>query len=299
MRRSPFDVFLVFLRVGLSSFGGPVAHLAYFRNEFVARRAWLDDRTFGECIALSQLLPGPASSQTGMLIGWIAAGPVGMLAAWLGFTTPSAIAMTAIALALPRTTIGGGWLHGLLLVATAVVANAVATMRTSLAPDARRIALAVAVFALVLFVPLPAITPLAMLMSALAGTALLGERVPAAYPHLDLGVSRRVGIVALTLFVVMLIAFGAVAHVSASPLIVVADALFRVGSLVFGGGHVVLPLLQQQLAAAHIVSAQTILAGYGAAQAMPGPLFTLASFVGASAYDGRLGPLGACVATIA
>ena len=163
----PLDVLTAFFRLGCTSFGGPVAHLAYFRSEFVERRRWLDDATFAECVALTQLLPGPGSSQTGMLIGWLTAGPLGALCAWIGFTLPSAVAMTAIALLSGATiSTAAGWLHGLLLIAAGVVASAIATMRSSLAPDAARLTIAVLVFALVLLWGTPAAAPLGIALSA-------------------------------------------------------------------------------------------------------------------------------------
>jgi chromate transporter len=179
------DIFLTFLRLGCTSFGGPVAHLGYFEREFVAHRKWLDHETFAECIAVSQLLPGPGSSQTGMLIGWLRAGSPGAFAAWVGFTLPSAILMTAFALALPRVNTHTGWLHGLLLVATAVVASAIATMRTTLAPDILRMVLAVAIAALVLAFPIPVITPIAIAVSATFGALVLFGKVKTSEPKLD------------------------------------------------------------------------------------------------------------------
>lgn len=296
--RSPLTVFLAFLRLGCTSFGGPVAHLGYFRAEFVERRGWIDDSTFGECVAISQLLPGPASSQTGMLIGWLAAGFPGALAAWIGFTAPSAIAMTAIALALPHLAVGNR-LHGLLLVAAAVVATAVVTMRASLAPDAPRMLIALATMALVLGVATPWAGPLAIAGFAVAGALFLHRRVAAAGTGLRLGVSRRAGAVAFGAFLCLLVVLGPAAGATRTPELVLAGEFFRIGSLVFGGGHVVLPLMQGELVGAGIVNGRDLLSGYAAAQAMPGPLFTLASFAGGVAYGGTLGWRGAAIATAA
>lgn len=292
------EVFLTFLRLGCSSFGGPVAHLAYFEREFVARRKWLDHDTFGECIALTQLLPGPGSSQTGMLIGWLSAGPLGAFAAWAGFTLPSAVLMAAFALALPVSNPNAGWLHGLLLVATAVVASAIATMRVSLAPDPIRIALALAVMALVILWKLPVVTPIAIALCACFGAFVLFGRVKTAEPKLDLHVKRSMGVTALAAFALLFVVLGLWAA-TGSHLGTLADALFRIGSLVFGGGHVVLALLQSQMAQTGIISQSSILAGYAAAQAIPGPLFTISSFAGASAFGGSLGIGGSVVATVA
>jgi chromate transporter len=260
--RKVLDVFLAFLRLGCTSFGGPIAHLAYFQRELVERRRWLDDAAFGECVALTQLLPGPASSQTGMLLGWLRAGPVG---AWIGFTLPSAILMAAFALALPHANVNAGWLRGLPLVAVAVVASALVSMRGALAPDLVRSLLAIAVFALILLAPpLPIVTPVAIAGSALVGLLLPGTRTTAE-PKLDLHLTRGAGITALALLVVTFVVLGIWAATGAH-LAILTNTLFRIGSLVFGGGHVVLPLLQTQAVAAGIVDNPTILAGYAAIQ---------------------------------
>lgn len=295
--REVLGVFLTFLRLGCTSFGGPVAHLSYFQREFVERRHWLDDTAFGECVALTQLLPGPASSQTGMLLGWLRAGPAGAVAAWIGFTLPSAMLMTLFALAIPHADVHAGWLHGLLLVAVAVVASAIVALRRSLAPDLARSLLAVAVLLLILVVPLPIVAPLAIAAAALVGLVLPGAH-HLAQPQLDLHVSRRAGILALVLFALTFVALG-MWSASGSHIAILANTLFRVGSLVFGGGHVVLPLLQTQAVAGGIVDSPTILAGYAAAQTMPGPLFTIASYVGASSWHSSLGVSGALVGTLA
>jgi chromate transporter len=297
--RSPFEVLLAFLRLGCLSFGGPVAHLAYFRDEFVRRRRWVDDDEFAQCVALTQLLPGPGSSQTGMLLGWIAAGPLGAFAAWVGFTLPSAAIMSGLALAIPHVTTNSGWLHALLLVATAVVASAIVTMRRSLAPDWQRLLFVFGVFAFVLAFPQPVIAPLSIALAAIAGALALYGRIPTTQAHLDLRIGRRAGIAALVLLALVFIALDVAASLTTAHLLVLSNLLFRVGSLVFGGGHVVLPLLQTQVASAGVVDAQAILAGYGAAQAMPGPLFTIASYVGAAAFNGELGVWGALFGTIA
>ncbi len=271
--------------------------MAYFRDEFVRRRRWLDEGTFAQCVALTQLLPGPASSQTGMLIGWLRAGPAGAVAAWIGFTAPSAALMAGLALAAPS--LPAGPVHALLVVATAVVANAVVSMRVALAPDARRLGLALATFAAVLLVRIPQIGPLAIAASALAGAALFRGSVEPRAATLNLRVSPRAGAVAFVAFAAAIVALGAAARATHAPAWQLAAVLFRVGSLVFGGGHVVLPLLQSQLAAAGMLSNSSLLAGYAAAQAMPGPLFTIASYAGAAAFGGALGWRGALLGTVA
>jgi chromate transporter len=296
--RKVLDVFVTFLRLGCTSFGGPVAHLAYFQREFVERRRWLDDAAFGECVALTQLLPGPGSSQTGMLLGWLRAGPAGAVGAWIGFTLPSTVLMTAFALLLPHTNVNAGWLHGLLIVAVAVVASALVSMRRSLAPDPARAVIAIAVLASILLAPpLPIVTPFAIAAAAMVGLFLPNIRATAE-PQIDLKLSRNVGIVALVLLAIAFLALGFWAS-RGSHFGILTNTLFRIGSLVFGGGHVVLPLLQTQAVTAGIVDNRTILAGYAAAQAMPGPLFSISSYVGASAWGSSLGISGALAGTIA
>jgi chromate transporter len=292
------DIFATFLRLGCTSFGGPVAHLAYFRREFVERRHWLDDATFGECVALTQLLPGPSSSQTGMLVGWLAGGPLGAFAAWVGFTLPSAALLTLLALARPDANIGTGWLHGLLLVAVAIVASALVALRRSLAPDPARVLLALSIALLMLLLPYAFAAPLGIAVAALCGLVIPHPRDAIAEPKLDLHLSRRTGTLVLVLFAATLALLGIWAS-HGSHVAVLANTLFRVGSLVFGGGHVVLPLLQTQVVSAGIVDQRTVLAGYAAAQAVPGPLFTIASYVGAGAWGSTLGIFGALIGTLA
>ena len=202
--REVLGVFLTFFRLGCTSFGGPVAHLSYFQREFVIRRRWLDDAAFGECVALTQLLPGPGSSQTGMLLGWLRAGPAGAVAAWIGFTLPSAVLMTLFALVVPHSDVRSGWLHGLLLVAVAVVASALIALRRSLAPDFARLLIAVGVLIVVLAAAFPIVTPLAIAVAALAGLAML-PTANLTESRLDLHVSRRAGSIVLVLFVLAII----------------------------------------------------------------------------------------------
>jgi chromate transporter len=298
MRRSPLALLGIFLRLGCTSFGGPVAHLAYVREAFVRKRGWLDDALFAECIAFTQLLPGPGSSQTAMLIGWIAGGPLGLVAAWIGFTAPSAIAMAALALAGERIEARGAE-HALLLVAVAVVAEAVVTMRVALAPDAARFGIALAAILFLLLAPWTAAPLIAIAAGAAIGATLLRGRIPVAQPRLDLGISRRTGAIALVLFAACFAVLGLLATSTHAPAAILAGDLFRIVSLVFGGGHIVLPLMQHQLVAAGVVDQRSILAGYALAQAMPGPLFTIASYVGGVAFNGTLGWYGALLGTVA
>jgi chromate transporter len=232
-----------------------------------------------------------------MLIGWLRAGPLGALVAWLGFTLPSAVIMASIALLLPSVTLAAGWMHGLLLVAAAAVASAILTMREKLAPDLIRLAIAAGVFVLVTFVPIGAIDPLAIAAAAIVGTLFVDPRIVSANTTLDLGVSKRTGAIALALLAAVFVLLE-LWSATGSHAGMLANTVFRTGALVFGGGHVVLPLLETQVAQAGIVDSQTVVAGYAAAQAMPGPLFTIASYVGASAFGRTLGWGGALLGTV-
>jgi chromate transporter len=281
-RDSAWSVFLVFLRLGLSSFGGPVAHLGYFRAEFVERRKWLDDRSFTDLVALCQFLPGPASSQVGIAVGLTRAGWAGSLAAWLGFTMPSALLLIAFAYGIARygALAQSSAVHGLKVVAVAVVAQAVWGMAKSLCPDRPRAGLAIAAALLTLALPGAWGQIGAIVLSALAGLGLLHLPAEAAAPHQPCGVSRRAGTLALALFFLLLAGLPLLAAALASPLLHLVDGFYRAGALVFGGGHVVLPLLQATVVPSGAVSNADFLAGYGAAQAVPGPLFTFAAYLG-------------------
>jgi chromate transporter len=294
-------VFLIFLRLGLTSFGGPIAHLGYFRAEFVERRRWLSDREFGDLVALCQFLPGPTSSQVGFAIGLTRGGGAGGLAAWLGFTLPSAILMIGFAEALHRFDPGTAapWLHGLLIVAVAVVAQAVWGMAANLAPDRPRATLAILAAAVSLALPSPW-TPLATLAAA-AGWgrwAFFDAAPPAADAPPRPMASRRVTAAAAPLFVLLLLALPLLAHATGSHEIAMLDRFYRVGALVFGGGHVVLPMLQREFVPQGWVSPDDFLAGYAAAQAVPGPLFTFAAFLGAMMTPAPNGWIGGAMAVI-
>lgn len=289
-------VFAVFLKLGCTAFGGPVAHLAYFRNEFVLRRTWVSDETFAQCVALTQLLPGPASSQTGILLGWLRAGPLGALAAWAAFTLPSAVLMTAVALASLHLSAAAGALHGMLAIAVGVVAAAIVAMRTTLAPDSLRLAVAAAAAVVLLLLPYPAMWALVVIAGALLGVSL-GATPPLEAQPLSIGVSRPVAVCALTLYAVTT-AF-ALLWTGNGSLLGVCAALYGVGASVFGGGHVVLPVLHAVAVARGFVDDRTLLAGYGAAQAMPGPLFSIGAYIGATAKQGAFGITGAAAGTAA
>lgn len=319
--RQVLEVFVVFLQLGMTSFGGPVAHLGYFRTAFVQRRQWLSDAQYADLVALCQFLPGPASSQVGMALGQLRAGGWGALAAWLGFTLPSALLLIALALALGlglglSHAVGQegtfhGVLHGLKLVAVAVVAQAVWGMARSLCPDRLRAALALgaAVLTLGLSAHLGASVQLLLIaLGALIGWRWVRPALPAstatdlALSHL--GISRRTGAALLVLCLLLGLALPLLAHGTESPLWQAASVFYQAGALVFGGGHVVLPLLQGGVVQPGWLSSEQFLAGYAAAQAVPGPLFTLASYLGAllplglgsGAWSAWLGGLLALVA---
>ncbi len=295
------EVLGVFLKLGVTSFGGPIAHLGYFRTEIVERRRWLDERSYADLVALAQFLPGPASSQVGIAIGQLRAGWGGALAAWLGFTLPSAIALVLFAygIAALGDGAGGGWLHGLKVVAVAVVAQAVLGMMRTLAPDRERATLAVLAAAFVLLVPTAWAQIAAIVLGGIAGMLVLRREAPAAYAALPLSVSRTAGALMLLAFLALLVGLPLLAAAVPAQSIKLADAFYRAGSLVFGGGHVVLPLLQAEVVPPGWVGNDSFLAGYGAAQAVPGPLFTFAAYLGAVMGPQPNGWLGASICLLA
>ncbi|MDD3651524.1 chromate efflux transporter [Immundisolibacter sp.] len=301
-RESLGGLFLIFLRLGLTSFGGPIAHLGFFRDEFVTRRRWLGERAYADLVALCQFLPGPASSQVGMAIGLARHGYRGALAAWAGFTLPSALAMILFALGLARhgDLLPAGALHGLKIVAVAVVAQAVWGMARSLCPDAPRVTLLALAACTVLALPSAGAQVGVIAAAGLVGLVLLRPEPVAAHEPLPLTLRRRAGVFWLALFFALLVGLPILARLWPAPALTVTDAFFRAGALVFGGGHVVLPLLQAAVVPPGWVDAQTFLAGYGAAQAVPGPLFTFAAFLGASMKSGPSGWPGGllCLAAI-
>ena len=298
-----FEVFLIFLKLGLTSFGGPVAHIGYFRDEFVVRRKWLSERTYSDLIALCQFLPGPASSQVGMAVGFGRRGYLGALAAWTGFTLPSAILMILFALGIARysSMVGGGVLHGLKIAAVAVVAQAVWCMGRQLCTDVIRISIMVAVAVGVLLFPSPYIQVGVIGVAGLVGWLLIkpAEIAAAGSEALTAPRSYREGAIFLTLFFVLLIGLPLLAGVLQNQSLNVVDAFYRAGSLVFGGGHVVLALLQAEVVPAGWVGSDAFLAGYGAAQAVPGPLFTFAAFLGSSMNNAPTGVIGGIIALLA
>jgi chromate transporter len=300
-RGSPFEVLLAFLRLGLTSFGGPVAHLGYFRTEFVAGRKWLDERAYADLVALCQFLPGPASSQVGIAIGLLRAGYAGAVAAWVGFTLPSAVALVLFAYGAGALgdLLGGGWLHGLKIAAVAVVANAVLGMMRSLAPDRERATLAVAAAVIVLAIPSAWGQVGAIVLGAIVGLTVLRSGAMVESTSLPLQVSRSTGFLLLAVFFTLLVGLPLLAAVLPIQSLRLLDAFYRAGSLVFGGGHVVLPLLQASVVPPGWVTNDAFLAGYGAAQAVPGPLFTFAAYLGAVMGPQPNGWAGATLCLIA
>lgn len=278
------EVFKAFLLLGLTSFGGPVAHLGYFRTEFVARRQWLSETAYADLVALCQFLPGPASSQVGFALGLMRAGPWGAAMAWLAFTLPSAIVLVLFAFgaAVLEGPIAGGIIHGLKVVAVAIVAHAVWGMARNLCPDRTRAGIALlAVFAVVA-VSGPLGQVAAIVVGGLAGLALCRHTTAtASRESLYFPVTAKVGAMALVVFAGLLIGLPLLAAVFDVQALGVADAFYRSGALVFGGGHVVLPLLEAEVVQSGWVSAEEFLTGYGAAQAIPGPLFTFSAYLGA------------------
>jgi len=300
-RGSWAEVLRAFLKLGLTSFGGPVAHLGYFRAEFVARRAWLAEPAYADLVALCQFLPGPASSQVGIGIGLMRAGIPGALAAWTGFTLPSALAMVLFAYGVERFAgaAGSGWLHGLKIAAVAVVAQAVWGMAQSLCPDRERATMAVLATIVALMFPTAWGQIGAIALGAAAGLILL-PRTPA--PHgsdLAVPIGRGFGLGCLTLFFALLIGLPILAAAVGNHALELIASFFRSGSLVFGGGHVVLPLLQASVVPPGWIGDDAFLAGYGAAQAVPGPLFTFSAYLGAAMGPPPNGWAGAIICLVA
>ena len=302
VRGSPGEVFRVFLKLGITSFGGPIAHLGYFRDELVVRRRWIDEAGYADLVALCQFLPGPASSQVGFSLGILRGnGIVGGLAAWFAFTMPSALLLFAFAIGAAGFTgpVAEGFLHGLKLVAVAVVAQAIWGMARTLAPDRARAGIALAAVAIVVLFAGSFGQIAAIALGACAGLWLCrGEAAPVS-GQLDFPVTRLGGGIALALFAALLLIAPVVAAAAASQGLVLFNAFYRSGALVFGGGHVVLPLLQAQVVTPGWVTNESFLAGYGLAQAVPGPLFTFAAYLGAVMGPPPNGLAGAAIALVA
>ncbi|MFC3693205.1 chromate efflux transporter [Chenggangzhangella methanolivorans] len=294
------EVFGAFLKLGLTSFGGPIAHLGYFRDEFVGKRRWIDDASYADLVALCQFLPGPASSQVGFALGLMRAGPMGAMAAWSAFTLPSAAIMIAIAYGadLFSGPHGSSLAHGLKLVAVAIVAHAVLGMARALLPDRATGTIAVvAIAAVVLGGPHGQLAAIAL--GTVVGFAAFG-RADAAPQRTGIAarLSRATAIACLLAFFALLLGLPLLRAMTGSQSVALADAFYRSGALVFGGGHVVLPLLQAEVVSTGWIDAGRFLTGYGAAQAMPGPLFTFAAFIGAAVGPEPNGVAGAAIALV-
>ncbi|HEY5331704.1 MAG TPA: chromate efflux transporter [Acidobacteriaceae bacterium] len=297
---SPLEVLLAFLKLGVTCFGGPIAHIGYFREEFVVRRHWLDEQAYADLVGLCQFLPGPASSQVGFSIGLMRAGYRGGLAAWAGFTLPSATLLVLFAYG--AATLGGptgiGLLHGLQLVAVAIVAQAVWSMARALCPDRERASIAVITVLIILFNASPFAQIGAILIGGIAGLFLCRVGPPRSSGPISVPVSRTVGLIALTAFFLLLAGLPLLRGLGLSQGIALFEAFYRSGALVFGGGHVVLPLLREAFVTPGWVSDNSFLAGYGAAQAVPGPLFTFAAYLGAVVSPSPHGLQGAALGLI-
>ena len=299
------EVLFIFLRLGLTSFGGPVAHIGYFRQEFVEKRKWLDSESYADLVALCQFLPGPSSSQVGMAIGLMRAGAAGAVAAWLGFTLPSAIALIALGLGVSVFDLAthSGLLHGLKMVAAAVVAQAIWGMTKSHCTDIKRALIGVVSAAAVLLIPSSLNQVAVILASAVVGVFVFStqERIHPnhSHTHIHIPVKRSNGLILLSLFGLLLLTLPLLAiQIKSYPIDLFAK-LFQTGSMVFGGGHVVLPLLQSQVVPTGWISNDTFLAGYGLTQAVPGPLFTFAAFIGAASNQSPSGWIGGGLAVFA
>lgn len=300
-RWAALEVLWVALRLGLTSFGGPIAHLGYFREEYVVQRRWLDETSYADVVALCQFLPGPASSQVGIAVGYIRAGMAGGLAAWIGFTLPSALALVLFAYGVEELdVIDTGWLHGLKLVAVAVVAQAVWGMGRSLALDRDRATIVIVAAVAALAWQSAIMQVLIILVSGFVGWKILKvDAVPSSKDSLSAFIPKWMGIVALVVFFVILAGLPLARQLESSQTLAIFDSFFRSGSLVFGGGHVVLPLLQSEVVGPGWMTNAEFVAGYGATQAVPGPLFTFSAYLGAVISPGPQGIVGGGLALVA
>ncbi|OAF18225.1 chromate efflux transporter [Bradyrhizobium neotropicale] len=297
---SPLEVLRIFLKLGLTCFGGPIAHIGYFRDEFVVRRKWIDEHAYADLVGLCQFLPGPASSQVGFSIGLMRAGYLGALAAWTGFTLPSAAVLIVFAYGAGALTgpLGTGLLHGLKLTAVAIVAQAVWGMARNLCPDRERASIAAAAAIILLLSTSSVVQIGAIVLGGLAGLWLCRCEMAAPSGHVAMPVSRTVGLITLAAFFILLAGLPVLRGLTGSAGVALFDAFYRSGALVFGGGHVVLPLLREAFVAPGWLSDDAFLAGYGAAQAVPGPLFTFAAYLGTVVAPEPHGLAGAALGLI-
>lgn len=294
--KSLLEILMVSIRLGLTSFGGPTAHLGYFHEEYVRRRKWMDEKSYADLVALAQFLPGPASSQVGIGIGVMRAGVLGGITSFIGFTLPSVIALILFALLLNEFDVGNaGWIHGLKIVAVAVIAHAIIGMAKKLTPDLKR--KAIALFALIgTLLWQTALTQVSIiLIAALFGFLLFKQHQQNNEVISQFPISKKVSAICLLLFFGLLLLLPLFREATQSDWVAMFDSFYRSGALVFGGGHVVLPLLEQEFVPTGWLSEEAFLAGYGATQAVPGPLFTFAAYLGAV----MKGWQGGFIATIA
>jgi chromate transporter len=300
-RGSTAEVFRAFLKLGLTSFGGPIAHLGYFRDELVVRRKWIDETAYADLVALCQFLPGPASSQVGFALGLLRGGAFGGLAAWCAFTLPSALLLTTFALAAPAFSgpLGTSLVHGLKIVAVAVVAQAVWGMARTLAPDKIRAGIALAAVMVIVFIGGAFAQITAIVLGGLAGYRLCRDSVVAPVGHLSFCVPRAVGMAALILFFALLAGLPLLSALQPAHSVALVNSFYRAGALVFGGGHVVLPLLEAGVVGHGWIGPDSFLGGYGAAQAVPGPLFTFSAYLGAAMAPTPNGISGAAICLVA
>jgi chromate transporter len=294
--RNLLELLLVSTRLGLTSFGGPIAHLGYFHEEYIRRRKWMDEKSYADLVALCQFLPGPASSQVGIGIGVMRAGLLGGIVAWIGFTLPSVIAIVLFAVLLQGFDVGNaGWIHGLKIVAVAIVAHAILGMGQKLTPDRNRATIAILAAIITLVWPTAASQILLIVIAGIIGTFLYKNSKIPDLPEIRVPLSRSLAISCLVIFFGLLFLLPFLRGYLSFEWLAVFDSFYRVGSLVFGGGHVVLPLLEREVVPIGWVNKEAFLAGYGATQAVPGPLFTFAAYLGAIMN----GWVGALIATIA
>jgi chromate transporter len=295
------EIFFIFLRLGLTSFGGPIAHLSYFHNEFVLRRKWFDEHQYADLVALCQFLPGPASSQVGIAIGLSRAGVLGAIAAWTGFTLPSALLLVGFAFGIANfgNQISSGWLHGLKVVAVAIVAQAIWGMGAKLCSEKKRATIAVLATVAAVVFPFALGQVAIIAFGGIAGWLLLKESTTLPHEPIRTPMGQRAGGLILACFLALLIILPVTASRSDSQSLKMFDSFFRAGSLVFGGGHVVLPLLKAEVVNPGWVTSDAFMAGYGAAQAVPGPLFTFSAYLGAISKIPPAGWLGAFICLIA
>lgn len=300
-RHSALQVLSIFTRLGFTSFGGPVAHLGYFRTEFVERRKWVDEQTYADIVALCQFLPGPASSQVGIAIGLTRAGIRGAFGAWLGFTLPSAIALILFAYGVSQwgDVADSGWLDGLKIVAVAVVAQALWGMATNLCPDRERASIAIAAAIAVLAWPVVGMQVGVIILGGIIGWMFLPRSETGQITPLNVPVSRNLAIACFAVFFLLLGGLPLARIAADTYSLQLIDSFYRTGSLVFGGGHVVLPLIQSEVVPSGWVGSEDFVAGYGAAQAVPGPLFTFAAYLGAISTQNPAGWIGGSIALVA